>query len=253
MSYITIQNLCKKFTHGLENLRVFDSLDLKIKKGEFLVLVGPNGCGKSTLLNILSGIEKQDSGKVFLEDKIINEAKVGFVFQNYNESLFPWCSIKNNIAFAVESSGISGKKEIETLSKKYLKDVGLEKFADKYPYQLSGGMKQLVSIVRAFACQPDFFLMDEPFSALDYDNRIKTENRLLDLWSKNKKTVVFVSHDIEEAIYMADRVVVLSKRPAKVKRIFEIKLKRPRTMKTRTSKEFFDIRNKVLRSFREEL
>ena len=231
---IKIENLSKSFLHNSEKLHVLDNLNLEVKNGEFLVLFGPNGCGKTTLLNILGGIENEDSGKISMDEESIFKNKVGFVFQNYNESLFPWYTVENNIALSIEANGENDKKNVRNLSKKYLKSIGLEKFASKYPYQLSGGMKQLVSIVRAFAYKPDFFLMDEPFS-------------------KNKKTIIFVSHDIEEAVYLADRVVVFSKRPAKVKSIFEVKLKRPRTFQTRSSKEFFEIKNKILEAFRKEI
>ncbi len=253
MSYISIQNLSKSFSHDSEKLRVLDKLNLEVKEGEFLVLFGPNGCGKSTLLNILGDIEKEDSGKVSIGGMSISEKKVGFVFQDYNESLFPWYTVEENIALSIEANGVIDKKETKSKTESLLKEVGLQKFANKYPYNLSGGMKQLVSIARAFAYQPDFFLMDEPFSALDYDNRIKMEDKLLDLWSRNKKTIIFISHDIEEAVYLADRVVVLSRRPAKVKRIFEVKLKRPRTFETRSSNEFFEIKNKILEAFRKEI
>jgi NitT/TauT family transport system ATP-binding protein len=148
---------------------------------------------------------------------------------------------------------LEDENEIEKKVMHFLKEVGLEKFANKYPYELSGGMRQLLSIARAFAYEPDFFLMDEPFSALDYENRIKMEDRVLELWSKHKKTIIFISHDIEEAVYLADRIVVLSKRPTKVKEIFEIKLKRPRNMKTRFSEDFHKMKNKVLQTFRREI
>lgn len=253
MHYISIQNLSKSFIHDSGKLQVLKKLNLEVKKGEFLVIFGPNGCGKTTLLNIISGLDKQNTGKFTIEGKSVENKKVGFVFQNYNESLFPWRSVKNNVALSLEANGLEDEKEVEKKVMYFLKEVGLDKFAEKYPYQLSGGMKQLVSIARAFAYEPDFFLMDEPFSALDYDNRIKMEDRLLKLWSDHKKTVIFVSHDIDEAVYLADRIVVLSKRPTGVKEIFEVRLKRPRKMETRFSKEFFATKTKVLKAFRREL
>jgi NitT/TauT family transport system ATP-binding protein len=250
---ITIEDLSKSFHHNGQTVAVFRHLNVRIRQGEFLVLFGPNGCGKTTLLNILGGIESQDEGTVIIEGKRAEEVRVGCVFQNYNDSLFPWYTVKNNIRLVLEARGIHSLQERETLIETSLKEVGLHSFSNKYPYQLSGGMKQLLAVVRAFAYEPDFFLMDEPFSALDYENRIKMEDKLLELWSKQKKTVVFVSHDIEEAVYLADRIAVLSKIPASVRHIFDVSLQRPRTMKTRFSKEFSGIKNRVLRSFQGEL
>ncbi len=253
MSYILFKNLSKSFLHNSEKLQVLKNLNLEVRRGEFLVIFGPNGCGKTTLLNIIAGLEKQDEGKLTIEGKSLENKKVGFVFQNYNESLLPWRSVKDNVALSLEANNTENKNEIERKATHFLKEVDLEKFAEKYPYQLSGGMKQLVSIARAFAYEPDFFLMDEPFSALDYDNRIKMEDKLLKLWSEHKKTVIFVSHDIEEAVYLADRIVVLAKRPTKVKEIINVRLKRPRNMEIRFSKEFFKTKNEVLKVFRREI
>lgn len=252
MSYISIKNLSKHFVHDSEKLQILDKVNLEVKKGEFLVFFGPNGCGKTTLLNIISGLDRQNAGFVSIDGKSMENKKVGFVFQNYNESLLPWRSARKNVQLPMEG-GEESDEEIEKKAMHYLREVGLEKFADKFPYQLSGGMKQLVSIARAFAYNPDFFLMDEPFSALDYDNTIKMEDRLLKLWREHKKTIIFVSHDIDEAVYLADRIVVMSKRPTRVKKIFDVNLKRPRTMETRLSKKFFKVRNEVLKTFQREI
>lgn len=249
---IEINNISKIFRHESKNILVLDRIKLKIKDGEFLTIFGPNGCGKTTLLNIIADLEKPSDGSIKINNKPIGNARVGFVFQNYQESLFPWRTVKGNVEIALESI-YKNKQNIEKISKSYIKEVGLLKFSNKYPYQLSGGMKQLVAIVRALAYNPDLFLMDEPFSALDYDNRISMEEKLLDLWTRHKKTVIFVSHDIDEAVFLADRVVILSKRPAKIKAIIDIALQRPRTIETRFEKEFHDIKNKILRIFKEEL
>lgn len=248
---IKINKISKAFQSGSKDMLVLDKIEFQIKEGEFLTIFGPNGCGKTTLLNIIAGLEQPTQGSIELNTSK-EETKVGFVFQSYQESLFPWKSVKGNIELALESR-LRNRKERERISESYLKEVGLLNFANKYPYQLSGGMKQLVAIGRAFAYEPHFFLMDEPFSALDYDNRIMMEEKLLDLWTKHKKTVIFVSHDIDEAVFLSDKIVILSKRPAKVKAIIDVNLKRPRSIETRLENRFFEIKKKVLRIFKEEI
>ena len=170
------------------------------------------------------------------------------MFQNYNESLFPWRTALENIEFALEIQGIS-KKERAKKAEGLLNKVGLIKHKNKYFYELSGGMKQLVAICRAIAYQPDVLLMDEPFSSLDYSTTKKMEMELLEIWQERKITTLFVSHDIDEAIILADRVIVLSPRPARIKEIIEINLPRPRKLDMIASDEFFAIRNKVLKAF----
>jgi len=245
---ISLENISKSFNQNKNEIQVLDGIQLDIKNGEFVTIFGPNGSGKSTLLNIISGLDKAGTGNVLVNNKRPEEAKVGFVFQNYNESLFPWRTAQENVEFALEVQNVP-KPEQKKISEHLLKKVGLYNHKDKYLYELSGGQKQLVAICRAFAYNPDVLLMDEPFSALDYSTTKKMEMELMDIWQEKKITTLFISHDIDEAIFLADRVVVLSPRPGKIKQIFEVNLPRPRNLEMLASKEFFDLRNKILEAF----
>lgn len=254
MAIIEIENLSKEFSqpkNKIKTLKVLDDISFQVKDGEFIAFFGPNGCGKTTMLNILSGVDKQTSGKVLINQKKPEKSKVGFVFQNYNESMLPWRTVAGNIELALEIQKINGKKKKQT-TEHLLKKVGLFEHKDKYFYELSGGMKQLTAICRAFAYEPELLLMDEPFSSLDYSTSRKMGLELLNIWKETKKTTIFVSHDIDEAIFLADKVVVLSKRPAKIKGIIDVKLPRPRKLDVLSSKEFFETRNKILRLFEYE-
>lgn len=248
---IKIKNLSKSFFIP-QKLDVLDNISLTVKRGEFVTIFGPNGCGKTTLLYTLAGIEKPTKGRILINNKRTEDSKVGFVFQNYNDTLFPWRTVLGNIEFALEVQGF-GKRERKKISESLISKVGLSDFRNRYPHQLSGGMKQLIAIVRALAYEPEFFLMDEPFGALDYQNRIKMEEEIQRIWMETGKTILFVSHDIDEAIFLADRVVVFSKRPAKIKEIVEIDLPRPRTFEMLHSKKFFRLRKNILKIFSGEI
>jgi len=254
MAMIEVENLSKEFyqpKNKIKTLKVLDNISFQVKDGEFVAFFGPNGCGKTTMLNVLSGIDKATSGNILINKKSPEKSKVGFVFQNYNESMLPWRTIAGNIGLALEIQGADKKKKKQTVEH-LLKKVGLFEHKDKYFYELSGGMKQLTAICRAFAYEPELLIMDEPFSSLDYSTSRKMGLELLNIWKETKKTTLFVSHDIDEAIFLADKVIVLSQRPAKVKSIVEVKLPRPRKLDVLSSKEFFEIRNKILRLFEYE-
>lgn len=243
---------CKKLSKSFASLEVLRDISLQIRTGEFVVIFGPNGCGKSTLLHTIAGLEGPSTGSVSIGGKPVNKAKIGFVFQNFQESIFPWRTVLDNVAFALEVQGFE-KSKARIKAAGFVEEVGLKAFANEYPYNLSGGMKQLVSIARARAYDPDVFLLDEPFSALDYQNKLFAEEQLLKIWQESGKTTVFVSHDVEEAVFLADKVLVLSKRPASVKKIIPIPIERPRTVETRMQKTFFELKNKVLAEFEKEL
>jgi NitT/TauT family transport system ATP-binding protein len=254
MTTIDVENLSKEFSQPkdkIKTLKVLDNISFHVKDGEFIAFFGPNGCGKTTMLNILSGIEKASSGKVLINQKNSEKNKIGFVFQNYNESMLPWRTVLGNVELALEIQGINEKKK-KQIAEYLLKKAGIIEHKNKYFYELSGGMKQLTAICRAFAYDPDLLFMDEPFSSLDYSTSRKMSLELLNIWKETKKTTLFVSHDIDEAIFLADKVIILSQRPARIKGIVEVKLPRPRRLDVLSSKHFFDIRNKILKLFEYE-
>ncbi len=230
---LEIENVSKKICGSL----ILDEINLQVKQGEFVAVFGPNGCGKTTLLNVVSGMDVDYSGKVEVNGKNPGQAKSGFVFQNFHESLMPWFTIEQNI----ELNAGNGRT--------WMQKLNLEQLKNRFPYQLSGGQKQLACIARAYAFEPDLLLFDEPFSALDYSITLKMEEQVQKLWMETQKTTLFVSHEPEEAVFLADKVVVLSQKPGKVKKEIKINLPRPRTEKTRLSKKFFEYRNKVIKAF----
>lgn len=228
-----------------EKFLALDNFNLKIKKGEFITIVGPSGCGKSTFLDILAGLSKPTSGELYIDDKLIEGPDLdrGIIFQGY--ALFPWRTVEQNIEFGLEIKGIP-KNERKEISNKFIKLVGLSNFQNRYPHELSGGMKQRVAIARALAYDPDVLLMDEPFAAVDAQTRELLQEELLNIWEETNKTIVFITHSIEEAIFLADRVVVMTPNPGKIKEVIEINFPRPRsTVNVRMSQEFSSNRNRI--------
>jgi len=209
---------------GTRTLTALKDLDFTVRSGEFLTLVGPSGCGKSTLLDLLLGLGKPTKGRILIDGREIDGPGLdrGIVFQQY--ALFPWKTVRGNVEFGLEAQGIP-KKERRELADHYIGLVGLKDFANHYPHELSGGMKQRVAIARSLACNPDVLLMDEPFAALDAQTREVLQAELLRIWEKTGKTIVFITHSIDEAVWLGQRVVVLTARPGTVKRIVEVPLK----------------------------
>jgi NitT/TauT family transport system ATP-binding protein len=200
---------------------------LSVREGEFVVVVGPSGCGKSTLLGILSGLFKANSGSIAIDGEAVNGPALdrGFVMQSY--ALFPWRTIRKNVEFGLEIKKVP-RKERRAISETYIDMVGLSGFENRYPHELSGGMKQRVAIARALAYDPKVLLMDEPFAAVDAQTREKLQDELIRIWEKTHKTILFVTHSIEEAVALADRVVVMTENPGTIKEIVHIGLPRPR-------------------------
>ncbi|WP_404927628.1 ABC transporter ATP-binding protein [Mesorhizobium sp. ORM16] len=235
-----------------DRVTVLDGVDLSIRKGEFITLVGPSGSGKSVLLDIIGGLTQASGGDVQLDGRRITrpDPKTGYVFQQY--ALFPWRTALANIEYVLEVRGVA-KAERTVTARHLLSLFGLAGFEDRFPNQLSGGMQQRVAIARALASNPEVLLMDEPFAALDQQTRELLQGELLRIWGKIKTTVIFVTHSIDEAIFLADRVVVMTARPGAVKEIIDIDLPRPRDGDIRASAGFNGYRGRVWDALRDEV
>jgi NitT/TauT family transport system ATP-binding protein len=248
---IRVKSLRKCYPSSLtggEKIEVFESLDLSVQTGEFITVFGPNGCGKSTLLHILAGLIKFDSGTILIDKSTPDAASLGFVFQNFTSTLFPWKNAMDNIAFPLELAGL-GLEERRAKVGNFVQAMGINLPMDAYPYKLSGGQQQLVSIARALVMEPKVLLMDEPFNQLDYQARIHMQSKTLDLWHSTKTTVLFVSHDIDEALLLGKRIFFLSKRPSRIIHVLENPLPYPRRHEMLFSKDFFDLRERAISMF----
>ena len=226
---LTVSGLHKHFDSDGNTTVALQDINFSTHRREFLCVVGPSGCGKSTLVRILAGLEEHTGGDVLLQGKPVTGpgSDRGMVFQGY--TLFPWLTVKRNVMFGLEVNG-HGKLESDREAMQWLQLIGLEKFADAYPHQLSGGMKQRVAIVRALANQPRILLMDEPFGALDAQTRCRMQAHLLEIWRKIDITIVFITHDLDEAIFLADRILVLSAHPGEILELIEVPVPRPRSI-----------------------
>lgn len=241
---LNLNNISKTFFTNAKEVLVFKDFSLTVNEGEFVVLLGPSGCGKSTLLRILAGLDKPTAGEIIFDgNKIVAPGQDrGIVFQNFN--LFPWLTVKENISFPLSLSQIN-KNEAKQKTENYLKATGLENFSDVFPKNLSGGMQQRVAIARTLAANPKMLLMDEPFGALDSQTRSQMQEFLTTIWQQHKKTVIFVTHDIREAIFLADKICILSPRPMTIKKVIPINFPRPRNPELKRTKEFFELENQI--------
>ena len=249
MGNVEISDITRRFTRDDgESVLALDDVSLSIADDEFISFVGPSGCGKTTLLRIIAGLDHATSGSVFVDGNPILEPgpKVGMVFQEY--SLFPWRSVLDNVAFGLEMKGIP-KRERHEIAHRYISLVGLDQFENSYPFELSGGMRQRVAIARALANDPDLLLMDEPFGALDAQTRNKMQGELLMIWEKSKKTILFVTHSVDEAVFLSDRIVVMSPRPGRIRAVVPVVIPRPRD---RTAPGFGILRRDVLELIQEQ-
>ncbi len=225
---ITIEQLTKTFiTEKGKEVKALLKTDIAVKKNDFVCIVGPSGCGKSTLLRIIAGLEQATSGQVLYNKRKQTRPnrEIGMVFQQY--SLLPWKTVEENITLGLDFGKVNKAKKNDCANH-FLKMIGMESFRHAYPYEISGGMQQRVAIARALANDPQVLLMDEPFGALDAYTRILMQEELLKIWEQNKKTVLFVTHSVDEAIYLADRIVVMSSRPGKIEKIIPVNMPRPR-------------------------
>jgi NitT/TauT family transport system ATP-binding protein len=250
MYKLKVEEITKVFTNkNGETLTVLKNFNMQVADGEFVCIVGPSGCGKTTLLRIIAGLEAATGGNIYVDGKIMNTPtpKKGMVFQEF--ALFPWRTVQKNIEFGLEYSGVLPEQR-RKITNEYLKMVNLIGWKDKYPFELSGGMKQRVAIARALANNPEILLMDEPFGSLDAQTRNILQEELLKIWEKTHKTIVFVSHNIEEAIYLGDKVIVLTSLPAQIKNIYPVEIPRPRN---RANIEFVKMRESILKEIIEEV
>jgi ABC-type nitrate/sulfonate/bicarbonate transport system ATPase subunit len=236
--FLAINDVSKRFFVGAEPVEALHHVSLEVAKGEFVCLIGASGCGKSTLLRIVAGFERPTAGDVRVYGAPIAGpgSDRGMVFQDY--ALFPWMTVRDNIGFGPRQKKKS-KAEIRETTERYLEMVGLAQFADRYPYQLSGGMKQRVAIARVLANEADILLMDEPFGALDALTREQLQDELLEIWARTKVTVLFVTHSVEEAALLADRVVVMTAGPGRIESDNRVRLSRPRDV---SAPDFNDLR-----------
>jgi NitT/TauT family transport system ATP-binding protein len=252
MALLEVRDLDKVFRRGTRTLQAIDHFSLNVSEGEFVAIVGPSGCGKSTFLHILGGFEPHDGGTMLLNGHPVKGPGPdrGMLFQEF--ALYPWRSVIGNVAWGLEVQG-KPKAERIAIAERYIKLVGLSAFRDSYPAELSGGMKQRVALARVLAFEPRILLMDEPFGALDAQTRELMQEELNTIWQQTRNTVLFVTHDIDEAIYLADRVVVFTARPGRIKDEIAIKLERPRRVDVRKSGAYMGYRNRVWDSLRAEV
>ena len=242
-SLLTIRGVTKRFAVGDDEVEALAPVDLTIPRGEFVCMIGASGCGKSTLLRIIAGFEEPTTGEVAIDGKPVTGpgSDRGMVFQDY--ALFPWMTVRQNISFGPRQRHLP-REEIDKTTDEFVRMVGLERFADRYPNQLSGGMKQRVAIARVLANNANILLMDEPFGALDALTREQLQNELLQIWKRTGVTTIFVTHSVEEAVLLADRVLVMSAGPGRIDSDFRIDLPRPRDV---SSPEFNALRRDVAR------
>ena len=248
---VEVRGLGKDFASRGKIVRALDGAEVGLSENEFVSLIGTSGCGKSTLLSILAGLQEPSRGAILLDGRPIEGPgrDRGLVFQSY--TLFPWLTAQANVEFALRGNGMPKRKRRD-VARAHLRLVGLESFADSYPTELSGGMKQRVAIARALAYRPEVLLMDEPFGALDALTRQVMQELLTSIWEQHKITVLFVTHDVEEAVYVSDRALVMTNPPGRIKEEIEITLPRPRSHDMLSTPEFAELYGRVLESIRSE-
>lgn len=245
---ITIRGLCKQF-HGVT---IYDGFDLDVPRGRFVSIFGPNGCGKSTLINMIAGLIPCDAGEILFDGKTLAQTKIGYVFQNYREALFPWMSARANIEYPLKLMGVAKsarKKKVQDL----VDHMGVKIDLARYPYEMSGGQQQLVSIMRALVVDPEVLFLDEPFSALDYEMNLFMREQLQRIFHETGTTMVLVSHDLEEAVYLADYVLLLSRRPARIADYVPVPQPRPRSDMTLSDPGFVALKGHCLEVFQREV
>ena len=246
--HVTVRGLTKRFDDRV----IYQNFDLDLPRGKFISIFGPNGCGKSTLMNMIAGLIPPDEGQILFDGQTISEIRFGYVFQNYRDALFPWMSAWNNIAYPLRFMKVPKAERnarVDALVKKF--DIRLD--LRQYPYQMSGGQQQLVSILRALVVEPEILFLDEPFSALDYEMTLFMRNQMQRVFQETGTTTIIVSHDLDEAVYLADRVLLLSRAPARVVDFPVVDVPRPRTTRTLADAEFNRIKGHCLEIFQQQV
>ena len=241
---IEVKNINKSFeSKKTEKLSVLEDINLNINDGELICLLGPSGCGKTTLLRLIAGLDHPTAGEIVANGEIVKKPSGdrAVIFQQY--SLFPWLTVLQNVTFGLEMTKKGSKEENVAAAERYLKSVGLFDFKDSYPHELSGGMKQRVAIIRSLLNHSPILLMDEPFSALDMQNRHKLQEQLIGVWQRFENTIVFVTHDVDEAVYLADKIVIMDKNPGRIAEIIEVDIERPRK---RESNQFIQLQESIV-------
>ncbi len=252
MGKLRIDNVILRFTPRMGHpVTALDRISLEVDENEFSVIVGPSGCGKSSLLRLVAGLIQPTAGAIYLDGKLVTKPGKdrGMVFQSY--TLFPWLTVQDNLEFGLKIGGMAAD-ERAAVARRFIAEVGLEGFERAYPKQLSGGMMQRVALARALANDPDILLMDEPFGALDSQTRSLMQELLLKIWEHSHKTVLFITHDIDEAIRLGDRVYVMTARPGRIKEEVAIDISRPRSVDVLTADEFIAIKRRIMALIREE-
>jgi NitT/TauT family transport system ATP-binding protein len=246
--HVTIRGLSKRFDKAV----IYDNFDLDLPRGELISVFGPNGCGKSTLINMIAGLMPMDAGEVLFDGMHIGDIKFGYVFQNYREALFPWLRAFDNIAYPLKLMKVP-PAERRARTEALVARLGIKLDLNLYPYQMSGGQQQLVSIMRALVVDPEILFLDEPFSALDYEMTLFMREQLQRLFIESGTTMVLVSHDLEEAVYLADRVLLLSRHPARVADFKPVAAARPRSVATLSDPDFVHTKAHCLEVFQREV
>ena len=247
---IEVKNINKTFkSKKTDQLSVLENINLTINEGELICLLGPSGCGKTTLLRLIAGLEQPTSGEIVANGEVVKKPSGdrAVIFQQY--SLFPWLTVLQNVTFGLEMTKKGSKAENIAAAERYLTSVGLIDFKDSYPHELSGGMKQRVAIIRSLLNHSPILLMDEPFSAVDMQNRHSLQEQLIGVWKRFENTIVFVTHDVDEAVYLADKIVILDKNPGRIAKIVEVDIERPRK---RESPEFIALQESIVQQLNME-
>ncbi len=241
---IEIQGVPKSYETREGSFLALEEVNLDVEKNEFICVVGPSGCGKTTLMNIIAGLNPPSTGTVKVRGELVTGPGKGkgVVFQQY--ALYPWLTVEKNVEFGLRMKGVEKEKRRE-IAQKYIKIVGLEKFAKSYPKELSGGMKQRVAIARAYTTGPEVLLMDEPFGALDAQTRAQLQENLLNTWQQEKKTCFFITHDVEEAVLLSTKVIIMSAGPGRIREIVDVHLPYPRDQETKLTPEFNELKNQI--------